>query len=92
MRQIWKYLLSSERCTTIWIPKGFEILSLQTQRDEPTIWALVDPEESQIRIDIMWVMTGEDFKLEHGEYLGTILFQEGFFVVHYFMYRYNGSE
>jgi hypothetical protein len=36
----WKYVIGSEPVS---MPKGAEILSVQEQRDEICVWALVDP-------------------------------------------------
>ena len=40
MKTIWKYKINPE--TKLEIPKGAIVLSVQTQRDQPCMWVLVD--------------------------------------------------
>lgn len=41
---IWKFKLNSNLIQTVTMPKGAAILTIQTQYDIPTIWALVHPD------------------------------------------------
>ena len=54
MRIVYKYPLKVEDYQVVTMPKGAQILTVQTQREEPCIWALVDtendPEERYFRI------------------------------------------
>jgi hypothetical protein len=41
-KQVWKYVLDYGNLI-LSMPKGAEILTVQTQGDDPVLWALVDP-------------------------------------------------
>ncbi len=44
MRKVFKYDVPVEDVFTLDMPEGAKILSFQTQRDLPMIWALVNPD------------------------------------------------
>jgi len=82
---IWKFPLMVIDNQIIRMPKGAEILTVQTQNEEPCLWALVDVEaELEARfIDIFG--TGHPvflFKRTNKKYIGT--FQTGQLVFHVF--------
>ena len=91
-RQIWKYSTVEDgfRTTfTIKLPKGAEILSVQTdQKDNrPCIWALVDPEAESEDRHFELFGTGHDIYCDIGierKYIGTYQYQGGAFVGHIF--------
>lgn len=45
MRTIWKYELAVEDRIELEMPRGAELLTVQTQAGRPRLWALVDPIE-----------------------------------------------
>ncbi len=84
--KIYKYLLSRRfsDINEISMPKGAQILSIQFQRGEITMWTLVNDtcEHNEIRTFESYG-TGEDIKDPHELlYISTI--QEGHFVWHIF--------
>ena len=69
---------------TVFIPKGGEILCLKGQYGVPTIWALVDPHETDHEPrHIYSVVTGGEVE-PSWKYLGTVLYDNDAFVKHYF--------
>ena len=44
---IWKYPLKVQDVQNVIIPKGAELLSVQTQGDGAFLWALVNPKETE---------------------------------------------
>ena len=78
IKQIWKYKFNYG----IEMPLDAKILTIQTQDGEPTIWALVNPNnELEIR-NFRIVGTGNPFDDTNYTYIGT--FQDGPFVWHLF--------
>jgi hypothetical protein len=72
MKTIWKYPLSMMDKQVISLPVGSKILCAQIQNDTACIWVLVDPENKQIKREIMVFGTGHpvDDSLDL-EYIGT---------------------
>jgi hypothetical protein len=72
-RQVWKFKLAlMAALQPIQMPRGAEILSVQTQRDMPCIWALVDNDAARETRVFRIVGTGHSFD-DHGmHYLGTV--------------------
>ena len=85
---IYKYKIDDERIE-IDLPKGAEILCVQTQNEVPHIWALVDPsievkEKRWFRV----IGTGEDLDCFSSlKYIGTFQFMKGLLVWHVFEER-----
>lgn len=86
---IWKEQLLN-KTSRLQLPEGSEILSVQVQNDEPTIWfscdAPADPEKLQERV-FRLINTGEEFQAEKGKrlvYLGTFQLQQGAHIFHCF--------
>ena len=70
--EIWKYKIPAHTYTEIEMPKGAKVLTVQTQRGEPCIWAIVDPnQEKEIRCFFIYG-TGISFDyLQTYKYIGT---------------------
>jgi hypothetical protein len=83
-KSIWKFPLSGELCDLIEMPKGAVILSVQTQRGEICIWALVDPNAETEKRLFVAVGTGRSINLSTGSYIGTVQTSGGSFVWHVF--------
>jgi len=84
---IWKIELSEQGIQNIRLPKNYQILTLQKQRDIPCIWVLVDPTEPIMVERFEIYGTGHEIHFDTGtnrEYIGT--FQDGSFVWHLFKY------
>lgn len=89
MKKIFKYKLQVTSKQTIEMPVGAEILSVQFQRQDLFVWALVDPDaEKEGRVfDIFG--TGEDVPAVDApgasrKHLATLQVQNGSFVCHVF--------
>ncbi len=71
MTTIYKYPVSPE--CEIEMPRGAKILTVQTQRGEPQLWALVDPDAPKERRRNVAFGTGHDIAYpEHLTYIGTV--------------------
>lgn len=56
-------------------------LSLQMQKDVPTLWAQVDPQSSPCVRTFEWVGTGSEVPYG-GKYVGTVQVNDGDYVFH----------
>lgn len=83
-KQIWKYQLEQMH-SSIMMPIGAEILTMQLQNGKPCIWALVDPEAEKSIREIEIHGTGHDISytdIIQRKYIGT--YQVEPFVFHVF--------
>ena len=85
MRVIWKYPLRIKDQQTIKIPIGAEILGVQAQRNQPVLYALVEPTAKSIDTEIYTFSTGQYFTQENLFYRGTYLINNDSFVGHVFV-------
>lgn len=86
MKTIWKFGLGPGK-SEIYMPVGAVILSVQTQREEPQVWALVDPSNADNELEVRTlhvVATGELFNDAGLKYLGTFQMAGGSLVFHAF--------
>lgn len=69
---IWKFPLVVADRQEIEIPAGFQILTLQTQHDNPCMWVLVNPSAPKVKILFEIFGTGHPVPI-HAErkYIGT---------------------
>lgn len=87
-KQIFKYTLEVTDKQFISLPKGSEILTIQTQFNEPQLWVLSDPsgQEKEERCIEMFG-TGKPVYCGMGldrKYLSTYQLEEGNYVFHVF--------
>jgi hypothetical protein len=85
--RIYKYPFGFQVRKPIVMPKGATILSVQTQNNEPVLWALVDPEAEDVVRVFRIVLTGEELSNEEAatlKYVDTFLLSSGHFVGHVF--------
>jgi hypothetical protein len=80
-KQIWKYPLNGI-ISNVEIPMDAEILTVQLQNGQPTIWALVNPKNELESRNFTIVGTGNPFDDTNHQYIGT--FQIEPFVWHLF--------
>jgi hypothetical protein len=80
-KQIWKYTLSGI-ISNIEMPLDAEILTVQLQNGQPTIWALVNSKNELENRNFAIVGTGNPFDDTNHKYIGT--FQDSPFVWHLF--------
>jgi len=85
-KQIWKFSLG-EGSNTISMPKGAEILTVQTQQLIPVIWALVDPSAEKEERHFEVFATGENIHCDMGverKYINTFQIADGVLIYHLF--------
>lgn len=78
MRAVWKFPLDFMGPTgyvnphvTLEMPAGAQVVALQTQRDTPCLWVLVDPHAERERRTFVVVGSGHEIPDEAGEHVGT---------------------
>jgi hypothetical protein len=69
MKTIWKWKLQPE--IIINMPKSAKILTVQTQNNEPQIWALVDPNKKLYPRTFCVYGTGHKLPDNPGKYINT---------------------
>jgi len=84
MLTIWKYQLEVVGTNTVQIPRGGRVLAVQTQRDIPCIWVLVDPDNSLEAWRFYVYGTGHEVLSDPDDYLGTVQVLNGRLVFHVF--------
>lgn len=68
--QVWKFPLYPD--TTMKMPKGAKVLTVQVQGSGPCIWALVDPMEPEYEERVYSVVgTGWNADVDVSNYVGT---------------------
>lgn len=84
MQTIWKFNLVVTDRQRIEMPAGSQILCVQTQDNQPRLWALVDLSEGNLTQMRMIEIHGTGNPIPEGRrrYVGT--FQQGMFVWHVF--------
>jgi len=83
MKIIYKYYLFQESSETILeLPRNARVLSVQVQRGETCLWALVNPEQPLEPRTFVCQLTGGAFDPTGLEYVST--YQNGWFVGHVF--------
>lgn len=88
-QRIWKYELNITTGQNISMPKGAEILTVQTQNGKPCLWALVNPEAELETRFIELFGTGHPVLSGMGasrKYIATFQMNEGSLVFHAFEY------
>lgn len=88
MEKIYKYPLALEDKQTIEMPIGSQILCVQTQFNQPYIWAMVNPNLPPIGVKIEIYGTGESITNpfpSYLKYIGTFQINNGHEVYHVFL-------
>jgi hypothetical protein len=83
MKTIWKFALNDPEAK-VEMPKGAEILAVQTQWNTPCVWALVDPVQPKETRQFRTYGTGHVLPENPGKYLGTFQVRSGIFIFHVF--------
>lgn len=84
-RTIWKYDLGPTDYQTFEMPRGAEVLSVQMQKGEPVLWALVDPHAEKTTRAIWSCGIGGPAAVAVGKpHLGTYQLVGGSLVIHVF--------
>lgn len=87
-KSIFKYGLNISQSQMIELPKGAEIVTVQSQRGEPVLWAMVDfPFTETHYVIIEMYGTGQTIDNDvvgERSYISTIQFKDGDLVLHVF--------
>jgi len=84
MQAIWKFPLEVTDSWRVEMPAGADVLTVQTQRDKPFLWAIVDTEEEVVVRTFATYGTGHEHFSISGQYVGTYKLENDFFVFHVF--------
>ncbi|TDQ22762.1 DUF7352 domain-containing protein [Tenacibaculum caenipelagi] len=76
MKRIYKYKLHIKDFQFLELPKGYEILKVDSQFYEIFIWALVDPEAKTEQIELEVFGTGNPIDNFNRKYLGTAFIEQ----------------
>ncbi len=79
---VYKYLLSLNGI--VQMPEGAQVLCVQAQREQPCIWALVNPDAPKVERHFRIVGTGYLFNEPSYTYVGTFQLSGGSLVFHVF--------
>lgn len=88
-KTIWKFKLETTDNQEIEMPIGAEILTVQTQGENPYLWALVDPEAEKETRTFEVFGTGHPIHCDMGvsrNHISTYQLQGGSLVFHVFEY------
>lgn len=92
MRKIYKYRLpEAPGVVTTINEKIIEVLSVQYQNGIPTIWVVVDPDDTSVAAEIMSFGTGWELPNGAEKYVGSLQDPEGY-VWHYFIVKLQEME
>lgn len=84
MMKIWKWPIKMTERQTLMMPAGAEILDVQVQANEVCLWALCDPNRTEVPREIAVYGTGNTVPDEPGKYLATVQTHAGNYVWHVF--------
>lgn len=85
MKKIFKYSLRATY-TTLRVPQGAEVLTVQAQNNIPTVWVIFDDEPETLTEEMTFrlVPTGSEFQLERSVFCDTVQLNNGNLVLHVF--------
>jgi hypothetical protein len=85
MRQVLKYQIP-QVCgvTTVKMPSGSKVISAINQFGVTTVYAIVPSPSKVVERVFTTVMTGEDLPDDIGDFIGTVEFSGGSFILHVF--------
>lgn len=83
---VWKYPVPITDELTLNLPAGARILSLQAQRGQVVLWALVNPDKRETPRRFRLTGTGHPMEIEPARltHLGTVQLQVGYLIYHLF--------
>jgi hypothetical protein len=92
MKTIWKFPLPFQEHITLQFPKGALLLSVQNQREQICLWALVDPAAPLRPREFQIVGTGHQVAdAARLLFVGSVQTHEGAFVWHIFEIQPRGQ-
>lgn len=85
---IYKQQMNSYGLNTVRAPRGAKFLSVQIQRGCIQVWYSCDPHNVVEEYHLQGFVTGTHFHLpDDAEYLGTLQFQGGDFIMHFYIWK-----
>lgn len=85
MKVIYKYIIEIEDEILLEIPQHAQILSIQTQKDKPCIWAVVETDNPIVKRNLKLIGTGHEIKnYMNCNFIGTFQVHDGAGVFHLF--------
>jgi len=81
LRQVFKYFLPTHGSSVMSMPRGWGFCAVGQQSGKAVLWAEVDPSAPRSPQQFFVYITGEEIDPK-AYYLGTVLFNEGSYVVH----------
>lgn len=85
MKTVYKYKLKIDDLQSVNLPKGSKPLCVKIQNGDPCLWALVDPNETEVEtVNIRIAGTGHHIQEDVKDYLGSELIYGGNLVFHFF--------
>lgn len=90
MKTIFKYPINLNPYVNqeVWMPPDAQILTVQIQKNQPCIWALIDTDDIRAKaFQIEIFETGQEIEQENDverRYLGTCQMDDGDYVFHVF--------
>lgn len=84
MKTIWKWPLAVTDRQFLGVPAGAQALTVQVQGGLLKLWALVDPDQPEVRKEIRIIGTGHAIPADPGRYIGTFQMHGGGLVFHAF--------
>lgn len=87
-RRIFKYELKLDTVNIVSMPKGAEVISVIEQNNGIVVYAIVDPDETQMVDKVFTIVgTGRDMTFDADDYvfLGTVSMFAGRYIWHVFM-------
>jgi len=91
MKVIYKFPLKTTDYQEIYLPVDAEILTVQTQRGVPCLWALVEEDDRMTKHGITIVGTGHPVG-DVGKYIGTYQLNSGDMVGDMVFHVFNTAE
>lgn len=84
MKTIYKYPIQVLDAQPVRIPAGAQILCVQTQQEQPCLWAMVNTDNAPEARHILTRGTGQRLTEQEGRYIGTYQLRGGALVFHVF--------
>lgn len=85
MKTVWKYPIKTADAFELTMPEDAKLLTVALQFNEPTLWALVDPEARKVQRGFRVAGTGHPMSDAAGlAYVGTYQMADGHLVFHVF--------
>ena len=77
----------AEHRSMLWFitaPIDTRILSVDRQQDSYYIWGVANKNNSLVDREIVLRYTGEELRGDEGDFIGTVISRDGYFVIHFF--------